>query len=195
MPSNRLARLAVPIVVVIVVVMMVVPLPAAVLDVLIAGNIAMSLVVLLVAMQVRKPLEFAVFPTLVLVGTILRLALNVSSTRLVLRDGYAGHVIDAFGHIVIGGSLVIGLVVFAILVVIQLTVVTNGAGTRRRGRRPVHPRRDAGQADGDRRRPELRAHRRGRGTAAPQGGRGRGRLLRRDGRRHEVRQGRRHRRQ
>ncbi|HVN13074.1 MAG TPA: flagellar biosynthesis protein FlhA [Kineosporiaceae bacterium] len=127
MPSNRLARLAVPVIVVVVVVMMVVPLPAAVLDVLIAGNIAMSLVVLLVAMQVRKPLEFAVFPTLVLVGTILRLALAVSSTRLVLRDGYAGHVIDAFGHIVIGGSLVIGLVVFAILVVIQLTVVTNGA--------------------------------------------------------------------
>src|SRR4051794_19957798 len=127
MPSNRLARLAVPIVVVVVVIMMVVPLPAAVLDLLIAGNIAMALLVLLVAMQVRKPLEFAVFPTIVLVGTILRLALNVSSTRLVLRDGYAGHVIDAFGHIVIGGSLVIGLVVFAILVVIQLTVVTNGA--------------------------------------------------------------------
>ena len=127
MPSSRLARLAVPIVVVIVVVMMVVPLPAAILDILIASNIAMSLLVLLVAMQVRKPLEFAVFPTLVLVGTILRLALNVSSTRLVLRDGYAGHVIEAFGHIVIGGSLVIGLVVFAILVIIQLTVVTNGA--------------------------------------------------------------------
>src|SRR3954471_24579436 len=127
MPSNRLARLAVPVVFVIVVIMMVVPLPAALLDVLIAGNIAMALLVLLVAMQVRKPLEFAVFPTLVLVGTILRLARNVSSTRLVLRDGYAGHVIDAFGHIVIGGSLVIGLVVFAILVIIQLTVVTNGA--------------------------------------------------------------------
>ncbi len=127
MPSNRLARLAVPIIVVLVVVMMVVPLPAAVLDLLIASNIAMSLVVLLVAMQVRKPLDFAVFPTMVLVGTILRLALNVSSTRLVLRDGYAGNVIDAFGHIVIGGSLVIGLVVFAILVIIQLTVVTNGA--------------------------------------------------------------------
>src|SRR4051794_41970827 len=104
MPSSRIARLAVPIVVVLVVIMMVVPLPAAVLDVLIAGNIAMALLVLLVAMQVRKPLEFAVFPTLVLVGTILRLALNVSSTRLVLRDGYAGHVIDAFGHIVIGGG-------------------------------------------------------------------------------------------
>jgi flagellar biosynthesis protein FlhA len=127
MPSTRLARLAVPVVVVIVVIMMVVPLPAAVLDLLIAGNIAMSLLVLLVAMQVRKPLDFAVFPTIVLVGTILRLALNVSSTRLVLRDGYAGSVIEAFGHIVIGGSLVIGLVVFAILVIIQLTVVTNGA--------------------------------------------------------------------
>src|SRR4051794_34745319 len=127
MPSNRLARLAVPVVVVLVVIMMVVPLPAALLDILIAGNIAMALLVLLVAMQVRKPLEFAVFPTLVLVGTILRLALNVSSTRLVLRDGYAGHVIDAFGHIVIGANLVIGLVVFAILIIIQLTVVTNGA--------------------------------------------------------------------
>src|SRR6187549_1632123 len=124
MPSNRLARLAVPVVVVI---MMVVPLPAALLDVLIAGNIAMALLVLLVAMQVKKPLDFAVFPTIVLVATIFRLALNVSATRLVLRDGYAGHVIDAFGHIVIGGSLVIGLVVFAILVIIQLTVVTNGA--------------------------------------------------------------------
>jgi flagellar biosynthesis protein FlhA len=127
MPSSRLPKLAVPIVIVVVVTMMVVPLPAFVLDLLIASNIAMSLLVLLVAMQVRKPLEFAVFPTLVLVGTILRLALNVSSTRLVLRDGYAGHVIDAFGHFVIGGSLVIGLVVFAILVIIQLTVVTNGA--------------------------------------------------------------------
>lgn len=127
MPSNRLARLAVPIIVVLVVIMMVVPLPAAVLDVLIASNMAMSLIVLLVAMQVRKPLDFAVFPTVVLVGTILRLALNVSSTRLVLRDAFAGHVIDAFGHIVIGGSLVIGLVVFAILVIIQLVVVTNGA--------------------------------------------------------------------
>ena len=127
MASSRAARLAVPVIVVIVVVMMVVPLPATLLDILIASNLAMSLLVLLVAMQVRKPLEFAVFPTLVLVGTIFRLALNVSSTRLVLRDGFAGNVIDAFGHIVIGGSLVIGLVVFAILVIIQLTVVTNGA--------------------------------------------------------------------
>jgi flagellar biosynthesis protein FlhA len=127
MPSNRLARLAVPIAVVLVVLMMVVPLPAVLLDILIAFNISISLLVLLVAMQVKKPLDFAVFPTIVLVATIFRLALNVSATRLVLRDGYAGHVIEAFGHIVIGSSLIIGLVVFAILVIIQLTVVTKGA--------------------------------------------------------------------
>jgi len=127
MPSSRLVRLAVPVGVVIVVLMMVVPLPAALLDVLIAMNIAISLIVLLVALQVTRPLDFAVFPTVVLVATIFRLALNVSSVRLVLRDGYAGHVIDAFGHIVIGANLVIGLVIFAILVVIQLVVVTNGA--------------------------------------------------------------------
>jgi flagellar biosynthesis protein FlhA len=126
-PTNRVVRLAVPVAVVVVVLMLVVPLPAALLDVLIASNIAISLVVLLVSLQVKRPLDFAVFPTIVLVATIFRLALNVSSTRLVLRDGFAGHVIDAFGHIVIGGNLVIGLVVFAILVIIQLTVITNGA--------------------------------------------------------------------
>ena len=127
MPSNRLVRLAVPVGVVVIVLMMVVPLPAALLDVLIALNIATSLIVLLVALQVTRPLDFAVFPTVILVATLFRLALNVSATRLVLRDGYAGHVIEAFGHIVIGANLVIGLVVFAILVIIQLTVVTNGA--------------------------------------------------------------------
>jgi flagellar biosynthesis protein FlhA len=127
MPSNRLVRLAVPVGIVVVVLMMVVPLPAAVLDILISLNIAVSLIVLLVALQVNRPLDFAVFPTVVLVATLFRLALNVSSTRLVLRDGFAGHVIDAFGHIVIGANLIIGLVVFAILIIIQLTVVTNGA--------------------------------------------------------------------
>jgi flagellar biosynthesis protein FlhA len=127
MPSSRLVRLAVPVGVVVIVLMMVVPLPAALLDVLIALNIATSLIVLLVALQVTRPLDFAVFPTVILVATLFRLALNVSATRLVLRDGYAGHVIEAFGHIVIGANLVIGLVVFAILIIIQLTVVTNGA--------------------------------------------------------------------
>ncbi|MBT0771393.1 FHIPEP family type III secretion protein [Kineosporia sp. J2-2] len=127
MPSNRMTRIAVPIAIVIVVLMMVVPLPAALLDILIALNIGVSLIVLLVALQVQRVLDFAIFPTIVLVATIFRLALNVSSTRLVLRDGFAGHVIDAFGHIVIGANLIIGLVIFAILIIIQLTVVTNGA--------------------------------------------------------------------
>ena len=125
---KQFTKFAVPIGVVSIVLMLVVPLPAVLLDVLIAGNIVASLLVLLVSMQVKKPLEFAAFPSLLLVLTMLRLALNVSSTRLVLSDGYAGKVIEAFGHFVIGGSLVVGLVVFTILSVIQFVVITNGAG-------------------------------------------------------------------
>ncbi len=79
-------------------------------------------------MQIKRPLDFAVFPSLLLVATLFRLSLNVSSTRLVLTDGYAGKVIEAFGHFVIGGSLVVGLVIFVILTIIQFVVITNGAG-------------------------------------------------------------------
>ena len=79
-------------------------------------------------MYIKRPLDFSIFPSLILVLTLLRLSLNVSATRLVLRDGYAGKVIDSFGHFVVGGSLVIGLVIFLILVVIQFAVITNGAG-------------------------------------------------------------------
>src|ERR687885_2034155 len=85
-------------------------------------------VILLVAMQIKRPLDFAVFPSLILIATLFRLALNVSSTRLVLSDGYAGKVIEAFGHFVIGGSLIVGLVIFVILTIIQFVVITNGAG-------------------------------------------------------------------
>jgi flagellar biosynthesis protein FlhA len=127
-PGNRIATIAIPVGIVAIVVMLVVPLPAVVLDLLIAANIAFSLLILLVAMQVKRPLDFAVFPSLILVATLFRLSLNVSSTRLVLADGYAGKVIDAFGHFVISGSLIIGLVIFLILVVIQFLVITNGAG-------------------------------------------------------------------
>lgn len=98
------------------------------LDVLIVVNISLSLVVLLTSMYVKRPLDFSVFPSLLLVLTLFRLGLNVASTRLVLKDGYAGEVINAFGHFVVGGSLVIGLVIFLILVVIQFAVITNGAG-------------------------------------------------------------------
>ncbi len=126
--SKRVATVAIPIGIVAIVVMLVVPLPAVLLDLLIASNIAFSLLILLLAMQVKRPLDFSVFPSLILVATLFRLALNVSSTRLVLLDGYAGKVIEAFGHFVIGGSLIVGLVIFLILVVIQFLVITNGAG-------------------------------------------------------------------
>jgi flagellar biosynthesis protein FlhA len=125
---GKLTKAAVPIGVVSIVLMLVVPLPAAVLDLLIAANIVGSLLILLVSMQIKRPLDFSIFPSLVLIATLMRLALNVSSTRLVLTDGYAGKVIAAFGHFVIGGSLIIGLVIFVILTIIQFVVITNGAG-------------------------------------------------------------------
>ncbi|GAA4738749.1 flagellar biosynthesis protein FlhA [Nocardioides endophyticus] len=125
---KRMNQLGVPIGIVAIVVMLVVPLPAAVLDLLIALNITAALLVLMTAMFVHKPLDFAAFPAVLLVMTLFRLALNVSATRLVLLDGFAGKVIDTFGHFVVGGSLIVGLIVFAILLVIQFVVITNGAG-------------------------------------------------------------------
>ena len=125
--NRDLARLAVPLGIVGIVLLLVVPIPAALLDVLIVCNIALALVILLTSMFVTKPLDFSVFPSLLLVATLFRLGLNVASTRLVLKDGFAGNVIDAFGHVTVGGSLIIGFVVFVILVVIQFVVVTKGA--------------------------------------------------------------------
>jgi flagellar biosynthesis protein FlhA len=124
---KRLSQLAVPVGVVGIIVMLVVPLPAMVLDLLIALNITGALLVLMVAMFVRRPLDFAAFPAVILVMTLFRLALNVSATRLVLLDGFAGKVIDTFGHFVVGGSLIVGLIVFAILLIIQFVVITKGA--------------------------------------------------------------------
>ena len=128
MQNRSVARFAVPVGVVGIVLLLVVPLPPAVLDLLIVVNITASLVILLTSMYVQKPLDFSVFPSLILVFTLFRLGLNVASTRLVLGQGFAGDVIQAFGHFVVGGSLVIGLVIFLILVVIQFVVITNGAG-------------------------------------------------------------------
>lgn len=126
--NTRIQQLATPIGVVAIVFLLVVPIPAGMLDILLALNITLSILVLLTTMSIRRPLDFSVFPSLVLVFTLFRLGLNVASTRLVLRDAYAGEVISAFGHFVVGGSIVIGLVIFLILVVIQFVVVTNGAG-------------------------------------------------------------------
>ena len=125
--NRNLARLAVPVGIVGIVLLLVVPVPAALLDVLIVCNVLLALVILLTSMFVKKPLDFSVFPSLLLVATLFRLGLNVASTRLVLGQGYAGQVIEAFGKVTVGGSLIIGAVVFVILVVIQFVVVTKGA--------------------------------------------------------------------
>jgi flagellar biosynthesis protein FlhA len=122
-----MSKIAVPIGVIGIIVMMVVPLPTFLLDLLIALNITAALLILLVSMFVQRPLDFSVFPALLLVATLFRLALNISATRLVLRDGDAGKVIHAFGTFVVGGNLVIGLVIFLILIIVQIVVVTKGA--------------------------------------------------------------------
>ena len=125
--TGFLTRLAVPIGVVAIIMLLVVPVPPLLLDTLIILNIMFALVILLTTMFIKKPLDFSVFPSLLLVATLFRLGLNVASTRLVLGEAYAGQVIEAFGHIAVGGSLIIGAVVFLILVVIQFVVVTKGA--------------------------------------------------------------------
>ncbi len=127
------AELGAPLVIIMVLSMLILPLPAFILDLLFTFNIAFSLIILLVVVYTLKPLEFASFPTVILLATILRLALNVASTRIVLIEGHkggdaAGKVIEAFGAFVIGGNFAVGLVVFSILIIINFMVVTKGAG-------------------------------------------------------------------
>ena len=117
-----------PVGIIVVVVLFIIPIPTALLDILIAANITAAIVVLVIALQVHRPLEFSAFPTIILVATLFRLALNVSVTRLVLLHGYAGSVIQSFGHFVVGSSVVVGLVIFLILIIIQFVVITTGAG-------------------------------------------------------------------
>ncbi|MEH3102787.1 MAG: flagellar biosynthesis protein FlhA [Sphingomonas phyllosphaerae] len=124
---------ALPAAILLLVVLMVVPIPAFLLDVFFIMNITISLAVLMVALNAEKPLDFSSFPTVLLFATLFRLGLNVASTRIVLVHGHtgsaaAGHVIEAFGSFVIGGDYVVGLFVFAIIVIINLIVVTKGAG-------------------------------------------------------------------
>jgi len=110
------------------VVLMIVPVPPWVLDLLLSTNITLAIVILLVTLYTENALAFSVFPTLLLIVTLFRLSLNITGTRQILLHGYAGQVIEAFGNVVVGGNYAVGLVVFAILVVIQFVVITNGAG-------------------------------------------------------------------
>lgn len=124
---GRVSDLFVVFAVVLIVVMMVLPLPPFVLDLLLAVNISLSLLILLIAMNVREALEISVFPSLLLVTTLFRLALSVSSTRLILLTGNPGQIIVAFGNFVVGGNYVVGFVIFLILVIVQFIVITKGA--------------------------------------------------------------------
>mgnify|MGYP001801018874 CR=1 FL=1 len=131
--AGMLAGIGAPLVMMLLLVMIVLPLPPLMLDVLFTFNIALAIIVLLAAVYAARPLDFAVFPTVLLVATLLRLGLNVASTRVVLLEGHtgtgaAGNVIEAFGDFVVGGSYAVGLVLFTILVVINFVVVTKGAG-------------------------------------------------------------------
>ena len=131
--AHYINGLGVPLFILAALAMVVLPLPAIMLDILFSFNIALALVILLVTVYTLKPLDFGAFPTVILIATVLRLALNVASTRVVLLEGHeggdaAGKVIEAFGSVVIGGNYAVGLVVFAILVIINFVVVTKGAG-------------------------------------------------------------------
>ncbi len=126
-------QMAGPVLIVLILSMMVLPLPPFLLDLFFTFNIAISVIVMLVAMYALKPLDFSIFPTILLVTTLLRLSLNVASTRVVLINGHngpdaAGKVIEAFGHFLVGGNYAVGMVVFLILVVINFVVITKGAG-------------------------------------------------------------------
>ncbi len=130
--SRMLASIGAPIAILLVLAMMVLPLPPVALDFLFTFNIALALMVMMVAAQMIRPLDFAAFPTVLLLTTLLRLSLNVASTRVVLLEGHtgpgaAGQVIESFGHFLIGGNFAVGLIVFAILVVINFIVITKGA--------------------------------------------------------------------
>ncbi|MEZ8404960.1 flagellar biosynthesis protein FlhA [Vibrio splendidus] len=132
-PNRAMPAIGAPVMVLATLAMVVLPIPAFLLDMFFTFNIALSMVVLLVSVYTRRPLDFAAFPTVLLIATLLRLALNVASTRVVLLHGHeggdaAGNVIEAFGNVVIGGNYAVGLVVFLILMIINFMVVTKGAG-------------------------------------------------------------------
>ncbi|HBR61685.1 MAG TPA: flagellar biosynthesis protein FlhA, partial [Rhodobacteraceae bacterium] len=131
--QSALGGMVLPLGILMIVSMLVLPLPILLLDIFFTFNILISLLILMIALHTYRPLDFSSFPSLLLVATVLRLALNVASTRIVLSEGHngtaaAGKVIEAFGAFVIGGNFVVGIFVFIILVIINLVVITKGAG-------------------------------------------------------------------
>src|SRR3954454_20770661 len=125
---GKYADLAAAGAILLIVAMLIIPLPPMLLDFFITLNISAALMIVVATMYVPRALDFSWFPTVLLLATLDRLAINVSVTRLMLLKGDAGHVVEAFGNFVVGGNIVVGLVVFLILIVIQFVVITNGAG-------------------------------------------------------------------
>jgi len=123
----KFGDLAVVLLAVFVIVAMIIPLPAAFLDLMFCFNITLSLMILLISMNMEKPLDFSILPSLLLLTTLLRLSLNISSTRLILINGYAGRVIEAFGNFVVRGNVIVGFIIFLIIVIVQFIVITKGA--------------------------------------------------------------------
>lgn len=126
--NSRLAQAGFPAVVVLVVTVMILPLPAGLLDLLIVANISVAVLILLVSVNVRRALDFSSFPALLLVVTLVRIGLNVSTSRAVLSEGDAGSVIRTFGSFVVGGNIVVGFVIFLIITLVQFVVISNGSG-------------------------------------------------------------------
>src|SRR3954469_834969 len=129
---SSMGQLGVPIAVLAIVIALITPLPSFILDILIVIDIMMSVIVMMVAVYIRRPVDFAVFPTTLLLLTLFRLSLNISSARLILLNGNsgtsaAGHVIEAFGSFVVGGNYIIGTVIFLVLIAIQYVVINHGA--------------------------------------------------------------------
>ena len=124
---SKYSDIVVALAIITIIIMMIIPLPPFLLDLLLSVNITIALVIIMVAVYNIEPLDFSVFPSLLLITTLFRLALNVSSTRLILLDGYAGEVIMAFGNFVVGGNAVVGFIIFVILIIIQFLVITKGS--------------------------------------------------------------------
>lgn len=127
-PSSGFSGIFVAVAVVGIIGVMIIPLPSFLLDLLLAINITMALIIIMVSMYTNEPLQFSVFPGLLLIMTLFRLSLNIASTRLILSEGFAGNVIEAFGTFVVGGNYVVGFIIFLILVIINFVVITKGAG-------------------------------------------------------------------
>ena len=124
---KRILNNAISLGVVVIVLFLIIPLPTQLLDFLLIINIGLSIMILMITMNISDALEFSIFPSLLLITTLFRLGLNVSTTRQILYHGYAGEVIQNFGNLITGGNIVIGVVIFLIIVLVQFIVITKGA--------------------------------------------------------------------